>query len=293
MKKMILIAALISAATVAKADEQHDTVLSVINPSSVTITETPEGFGVSVTTVTSEGESRSDYSESFDNPVRIDARRWRSRISLAPSGDSDWDLTVGGPGIGWVNACGQPDGMGVEMGKSLEISWLNALAVTYRLPLRSSWISLGFGFDWRNYRISTGASRFVPDGNGGVEIGEYPEGVTPKGSRLKVFSMGVPLLWHQQLPFRIFGQSCVLWLGAVFNYNSHASMKTKWELPDGSKAEQKVNHIGHRRFTVDFIGMLRVWYGINLYVRYSPNSVLRGAGQPRFNPLSTGLILFY
>ena len=293
MKKTLLIAAMIHAAALANAQERPDTILSVSNPSSVTITETPEGFGVSVVTNTQNGESRSAYSESFDNPVKVDARSWRSCLSLAPSKNLKWDVTVSEPGIGWINACGQPDGMGVEMGKSLEISWLNALAVTYRLPLRSSWISLGFGFDWRNYRISTGASRFVPDGNGGVEIGEYPEGVTPKGSRLKVFSMGVPLLWHQRLPFRIFGQSCVLRLGAVFNYNSHASMKTKWELPDGSKAEQKVNHIGHRRFTVDFIGMLRVWYGINLYVRYSPNSVLRGVGQPRFNPLSTGLILFY
>ena len=293
MKKTLLIAAMIHAAALANAQERPDTILSVSNPSSVTITETPEGFGVSVVTNTQNGESRSAYSESFDNPVKVDARSWRSCLSLAPSKNLKWDVTVSGPGIGWINACGQPDGMGVEMGKSLEISWLNALAVTYRLPLRSSWISLGFGFDWRNYRISTGASRFVPDGNGGVEIGEYPEGVTPKGSRLKVFSMGVPLLWHQRLPFRIFGQPCVIGLGAVFNYNSHASMKTKWELPDGSKAEQKTNHIGHRRFTVDFMGMVRIWSGVNLYVRYSPNSVLRGVGQPRFNPLSTGIIRFY
>ncbi len=284
---------MVFAACVVKAEEKTDTVLSVSNPSSVTITETPEGFGLSVTTVTPEGESRSDYSESFDNPVKVDARSWHSPLSLNPCGNAKLDITVSGPGIGWVNACGQPDGMGIEMGKSLEISWLHALAVSYRLPWRSSWVSLGFGFDWRNYRISTGATRFVSTENGGVGIGEYPEEVTPKGSRLKVFSMGVPLIWHQRLPLRLFGYNCVIGLGAVFNYNSHASMKTKWEMPDGSKVEQKTNHIGHRRFTVDFIGMVHVWAGVNLYVRYSPNSVLRGAGQPRFNPLSSGIMIFY
>ena len=81
--------------------------------------------------------------------------------------------------------------------------------------------------------------------------------------------------------------------GAVFNYNSHASLKTKWVTVDGDRAEQKTNHIGHRRFTVDFIGLVRIWSGVNLYVRYSPNSVLRGAGQPKFNPLSSGIILYY
>lgn len=293
MKKISFIAALFFAAGAAFAQERPDTILSVTNPSSVTVTETPEGFGVSVTTVNSEGESRSEYSESFDYPVRVDARRWRSHLSLTPSGRSHWEVTMGGPGIGWVNACGQPDGLGIEMGKSLEISWLNALSVSYTLPWRSSRISLGIGFDWRNYRISTGATRFIPTENGGVTFGEYPEGVNPKGSRLKVFSFGVPLVWHQRLPFRIFGDRCYVGLGAIFNYNSHASMKTKWELPDGSKAEQNINHIGQRRFTVDFIGTVRIWSGINLYVRYSPQSVLRGPGQPRFTPLSSGIILFY
>lgn len=293
MKKTILIAAMIYAAAAANAQERPDTILSVSNPSSVTITETPAGFGVAVVTNTEDGESRSDYSESFDHPVKVDARRWRSRISLTSSKKSQWDLSVGGPGIGWVNACGQPDGMNIEMGKSLEISWLHALAFTYKMPWRTSWLSLGFGFDWRNYRMSTGETRFVSAENGGVAIGEYPEGAIPKGSRLKVFSMGVPLLWHQRLPFRMFGDPCVVSLGAVFNYNSHASMKTKWEMPDGSKAEQKTNHIGHRRFTVDLIGLVRIWSGINLYVRWSPNSVLRGSGQPRFTPLSSGIILFY
>ena len=293
MKRIIFLAAMVYAAITANADERPDTVLSVCNPSTVSITETPEGFGVSVVSVTADGESRSDYSESFDTPVKVEAKRWRSPGCIGSSGNSTWDIILGGPGIGWVNACGQPEGMGIEMGKSLEISWLNALAVCYRLPWRSSWITLGVGMDWRNYRISTGENRFVPTENGGVASGAYPEGVTPKGSRLKVFSIGLPLIWHQKMPFRIFGDRCVVGFGAVFNYNPHASMKTKWEMPDGVKVVQNVDHIGHRRFSIDLIGAVRVWSGINLYVRYSPNSVLRGPGQPQFRPLSGGIMLYY
>ena len=234
------------------------------------------------------------YTDKFDKPVTVKAKKWRSALTLPldKGRSSNWDLTVGGPGIGWVNACGQPEGMGVEMGKSLEISWLNMIAVKYRMPWKSSHLSIGFGLDWRNYRISTSQNRFIPTENGGVATGQYPDDVEAKGSRLKVFSLGVPLLWHQTLPFRFIGDNCSLRLGAVFNYNPHASMKTKWETPDGEKAEQVTDHIGQRRFTIDFMAALHIGYGLNLYVKYSPNSVLRGSGQPSFTPLSSGLILF-
>lgn len=293
--KHILATLLLTAAatyTCAATPQQPDTVLSVNSPTTVTLTEAPSGFNLAVISKTADGETRSDYTESFDRPVRIEARRNHGSLSIVNTGNSPWDLNVGGPGIGWVNACGQPDGTGIEMGKSLEISWLNALAVSYRMPWKSSRLTLGFGFTWRNYRISTSQNRFIPTENGGVATGQYPDDVEAKGSRLKVFSLGVPLLWHQTLPFRFIGDNCSLRLGAVFNYNPHASMKTKWETPDGEKAEQVTDHIGQRRFTIDFMAALHIGYGLNLYVKYSPNSVLRGSGQPSFTPLSSGLILF-
>lgn len=275
------------------AQERPDTVMSVTNPSSVTITENPEGFAVSVLTSGPDGESRSEYSEAFDKPVRIEAVRQRASLTIASSDDNSWDFTLGGPGIGLVNACGQPDGMGIEMGKSFEISWLNAIAVSYRMPWSTSRLSLGIGIDWRNYRISTSATRFIPVEGGGVGIGQYPEGVEAHGSRLKVFGIGMPLIWHQTLPFNIFGDKCLFGLGMVFNYNPHASMLTKWTTADGMKAKQSTDNIGHRRFTVDLIGLVRVWRSISLYVRYSPQTVLKGAGQPRFRPLSSGVVIYY
>lgn len=293
MKHILFFAMFIPTAVMANDYERPDTVMSVTNPASVSITESPEGFSVSVVSATAAGDTCSGYSESFEAPVRVEAHRTRSPLSYCMSRDNRWDLIVGGPGIGWVNACGQPDGMNAEMGKSLEISWLNVISVRYRLPWHTSTISFGFGFDWRNYRISTGETRFIPTDAGGVALGGYPEGVEPEGSRLKVFSMGVPIVWHQSLPFKIFGNDFSFGIGAVFNYNSHASLKTKWLMSDGAKAEQTSDHIGHRRFTVDFLATVRVWGGISLYVRYSPNSVLRGAGQPKFTPLSSGIVLFY
>lgn len=295
MKNLYIAMFLAMAASVATAQEKTDTLMSVKSASRVVLTENPQGFRVEVTPDSLSGDSTVVFAAEFSTPVTTVSRRWQASTAapiMSSSFGEKWDLCVGGPGIGWVNACGQPAGLGVEMGKSIEVSWLNILALKYRLPWKTSTISVGFGVDWRNYRISTSSSRFVTE-NGRVTYGPYPEGADGKGSRLQVFGMGIPVLWQQSLPFKMFGSRCMLGVGAVFNYNSSASLKTKWYTEEGLKAEQTSHNIGHRRFTVDLMALVRVWGAVNVYVRYSPNSVLRGAGQLQFRPLSSGIILYY
>ncbi len=181
------------------------------------------------------------------------------------------------------------------MGKSLEISWLNMISVKYSpRVLRHTTFSIGFGFDWRNYRISTGQHRLISTEAGGVTTAPFPEGAAPHGSRLKVFGMGIPVLITQEIPVKwLDGSRGSISVGAVFNYNSHGSLKAEWTDSNGHEATYKTNHIGHRRFTLDLIGIVKVGWGLNLYARYSPQTVLRGAGQPKFRPFSTGLIFMY
>lgn len=269
-----------------------DTIAHITDATRLIITENPEEMKVMITRVENGDTITDDISRSLDNTV-VRQRTWNSPLHTFSSGtNSKWDFCLGGPGIGWVNASGQPAGLGIEMGKSLEISWLNMVSVKYSMP--HSVLSIGFGFDWRNYRISTSSHGFIPTENGGVGIGPYPEGTTSHGSRLKIFSMGVPVLWTQLLPLKwLDGRPLAITAGAVFNYNSHGSLQTKWTEADGTEATLKTNHIGHRRFSIDFIGLVKIGWGLNAYVRYSPNTVLRGAGQPRFKPFSTGLIFMY
>ncbi len=291
---ILLIAAILLSGHEASAGNRPDTISNVHNASRLVITESPSGAAIKITR-NENGDSISELiSRSFDGPVTLEQRKWHSTIGHEISPTSNWDLCFGGPGIGWISSVGQPDGTGLEMGKSLEVSWLNMFSLNYTLPSKNSKISIGFGFDWRNYRISTGATRFVTTDDGGVAIAPYPEGVTAHGSRLKVFSMGVPVLWGQAFPLRtIDGSKFFMSAGAVLNYSSHGSLLTEWTDADGNKVKMKSNHIGHRRFSVDFIALAKIGWGLNLYVRYSPQTVLKGANQPHFRPFSTGLILYY
>lgn len=294
MKKTIITilgAMLCTAAATAASPEKADTVMSVDSPDRVTITESPDGVSIIVNGLKGDSTFVASHSRRFDAPTRVNAKSWHAPIPLSRS-RSGWEFTIGGPGIGWTMAVGQPDGTGIEMGKSLEISWLNMVALAYRMPWQSSALSFGFGLDWRNYRNSTSASCFVPV-DGRVEIGSYADGVSGTSSRLKVFSLGIPVLWKQKLPFRMLGTQATLSLGAVFCYNSHASLRTCWTEPDGTKAVRTSNRIGQRRFSIDLIGLFTIAGPMSAYVRYSPNSVLRGPLQPHFRPFSTGLIFFY
>ncbi|MCM1400691.1 MAG: hypothetical protein NC189_01610 [Bacteroides sp.] len=292
MKKAIITSLLfVPAALYAMPAQQADTLVNISNASSVTVTESPSEMNVWIQRAEESDTITDVFSVKLENAT-VRQRQWANPLKAITGGSSKWDVVLSGPSVGWVNAVGQPAGLGIEMGKSMEISWLNMLAVVYKL--KHSELSVGFGFDWRNYRISTGVHRFAGTPEGGVCVEPYPEGSTPHGSRLKVFSMGIPVLWRQILPFNTLdGHRFSITAGVVLNYNSHGSMLAKWTTADGRDAEYRTNHIGQRRFTIDFLGIIHLGWGINAYVRYSPNTVLRGTGQPRFRPLSTGLLFAF
>ncbi|MDE6322874.1 MAG: hypothetical protein K2L85_02000 [Paramuribaculum sp.] len=293
MKTSIISSLFLFAAINASGQTAADTIADITDASRLIITENASNVTVSIANE-SEGDSLTEIlSRNVDNTV-IKQRYWNSPLRIINNNDRPkFDLCIGGPGIGWVNAVDQPDGLGLEMGKSLEISWLNMLSIKYD-PWKWGTLSFGLGLDWRNYRISTSDHRMITTEDNGIGIDSYPEGATPHGSRLKVFSLGVPIMWTQRMPLRwLDGSYFHITVGAIFNYNAHGSLQTKWTEADGRDAVMKTNHIGQRLFTVDFIGMVKIGWGLNAYVRYSPQTVLRGKNRPQFKPFSTGMVFLF
>lgn len=172
------------------------------------------------------------------------------------------------------------------MGKSFEISWLNILAAQATNRFGNSF-SLGVGINWRNYRTTLDNCFTVTDGV--VGTGQYPEGVEPRLSRIKIFSVQFPLLYSQRLPFGIWRERMLLRFGPIFNLNSHASVLTAWH--DGKhSSEYKVNGINVRPFTIDLFASLHVCDFVSLYARYSPYYALTGHHSLNFHQFSTGVL---
>ena len=193
------------------------------------------------------------------------------------------NLCVGGFGFGVVNAIETSEGMDMDMGASYEFSLDHLLRFNYNvLPATS--VSMGFGMTWRNYRM-TGRTRFIKEGDKLV-LGAYPEGSDIKFSRLKVFSLTVPFMINQSL-----GRKVVFSVGPVVNFNTHASLKTRYTLND-EKVKEKNNNIHQNRMTVDLMAKLR-FNSLGVYAKYSPSDMLNTDFGPKFRSFSTGITLFY
>ena len=274
---------------------EPDTLMITKNASRAVITENAGGLKVTVSDLNGDSIVENVYFQPYAPNSSVKSTQNTSTWTTTTFNEGvigikvknhHWEAVSGGFCLGFTNAQGQPADLGLQWNKSLEISWINALAVRYRY--RSISVSFGFGFDWRNYKITTSGHRLALNGSGGVTAAPYPEGASSQFSRIKVFSFALPLLYTQKIP----GTSISVTAGGILNFNTHASLKTCYDNADGNRVEEYAEHFNHRRVTVDLFGSLNFYKGCGLYVRYSPQTVLQGHNSPEFKPLSAGFILF-
>ena len=275
------------------ANTLQDTIIVVKNPNQVTIEKTRNSMSVKV-----EGSADNPDYYYYLQKMEVDS----TAAVITEEKNADWDFTipfigtkkenrksrmnlcVGGFGFGMVNAIDAPDDMNVDMGASYELMWDNMLKLNYYVVPNTTSISMGFGMTWRNYRM-TGRTRFIQKGDN-LLLGSYPEGAEIKFSRLKVFSLTVPFMINQSL-----GRNVVLSVGPVINFNTHASLKTRYVL-NGEKVKEKSNDIHHSKMTIDLMAKLR-FKSIGVYAKYSPSDVLNTDFGPKFRSFSTGITWFY
>ncbi len=289
MKKYIAstLTVLLSTHCMVAETEVPDTIFSMNNPSTVVITETNNGIAVNV------DDNESIYIADYKQPSRFSTSQYTFKFQsfnlnngLGVNTSSHWDIITGGLNIGMVKALDQPSGLDLQWSKSFEISWLNTLGVRY--SHKSISVSLGIGLDWRNYKMTTTDHYMISPGSGQITISPYPDGAHHGGSRIKVFSLGFPLLFTQHIP----RTTLALTAGGIFNINTHASLKSTYENANGHKIEEYSEGIGRRIVTFDLYGAITFYKGNGLYIRYSPQSALKTPMTPKFNPLSIGITLF-
>ena len=290
-KFLVLVLSLLIGSLGGYANTLQDTIIVVNNAKKVTIEKKRKSMFVKV-----EG--------SDDNPDYFYSQRMEVDSTAAviiEEKNADWDfnipfinkksktkkyrrnLCVGGFGFGVVNAMDAPEGMDVDMGSSYELSLDHLLRFNYNI-LPTTSVSMGFGMTWRNYRM-TGSTRFIKEGDK-LFLGAYPEGADIKFSRLKVFSLTVPFMINQSL-----GRKVVFSVGPVVNFNTHASLKTRYTL-NGEKVKETDNNIHQNRMTIDLMAKLR-FNSLGVYTKYSPSDMLNTEFGPKFRSFSAGITLFY
>lgn len=189
-------------------------------------------------------------------------------------------------GLGLCSAVGADEGVSTDIGSSWELFW-TILEYSYSPYDNRHEFSAGLSLDWRNYRM-TGYSRFVKGSDGRVGAEKYPDGYEPDFSRIKVFSLSIPLMWHYR-----FARKWSFGVGPVLNFNTYASIKSRYRDAEGRKHKDVFKHIHQRPFTVGVMAELNILNQVNLYCKYTPMSVLSPdyAQGTCFQSLSFGVYL--
>ena len=143
-------------------------------------------------------------------------------------------------------------------------------------------VSVGLGVDWRNYRM-TDDQLFTKGPDGNVTVERFPLEFEPKFSRIKVFSLTATLRYRHD-----FGHGFAIGFGPVVNFNTYASIKTRYKLL-GDKVKHMEKNIRQRPITIDWMLDLSI-ADVPFYVKYSNNNVLKDGGV-KFRSLSFGLYL--
>lgn len=187
-------------------------------------------------------------------------------------------------GLGVSAPTNVPESMDLKPMKSMEaMIWV----LYNHTPFKGkNTFSAGLGFTARSYGLDTN-QMFTKDGST-IGLGTFPEGSGSHRSRLSIGSLSVPFFFSHE-----FGKKShvSLTLGPVVNFNLGGSLTNKFKTSDANydyMTEATASGIGQRPVTVDFMGVLRL-YGIGLYMKYSPQSVLKTDRGPQFHALSFGI----
>lgn len=273
---------------------EQDTLMSRKNTPKITILETREGIIVHATD--SIGNLSDSIRISYPSVAVITTKQKDMLISgegdnysvdrTVKTGKSRWNAIMGGVCLGLSNPIGQDHGGGLEWSKSIEAGWFQCLGVSFEMS-RHTWLSLGIGFNWRNYKITTSDKRIIVNSNRQLEWDAYPAGAIPQNSRLKIFSLQFPLMFTGQMP----GTSLIFEAGPIFNFNTYGSVLTQYKDNLGNKYKDFTKDIDKRLFTVDIFGSIYIKSGVGIYARYSPMKVMNGDTGINFTPLSIGIII--
>ncbi|MDE6525066.1 MAG: hypothetical protein K2L66_05850 [Paramuribaculum sp.] len=287
MKRLIisLAAAITAIAGMSASTAAPDSIIQIDNARRVTVTDIDGTVAISVecpdTTLTFTHAAARSHS------VRSGSGLFSSRLlrSNAKRSDQGTDWIIGSVSMGVTGAPGAQ--INIEPAKSFEISMLMFPGIRHYAGNEA--FSIGLGYTWRNYRSTTG-QRFVKTGDNSIGIDAFPEGVTPRMSRLHTFSLQLPMMYEHTFPCHVYNTRFMIGAGIIPAYNAYGSIKTTWTDADGHRDKDFHRGVGLRKFSVDFMVMMRVSSGLGVFFRYSPCDVLQGSS-PRFKSWTAGAAL--
>jgi hypothetical protein len=149
-------------------------------------------------------------------------------------------------------------------------------------------ITTGFGLNWRNYHLDM--NKHLVETNNVVSAQDAPLGVNYDFSRLRVFSLTVPVMLEFQ---HNIGTKHTFFVsaGVVGGVNTSSSYRVKFTEPDGDK-ENRVESKGLNVAPITLDYMAQIGYGKwSVYAKYSPFGLFQAQKGPAVQAVSLGATL--
>lgn len=274
-------------------DAERITMTKEANKQTITIVKEGEGgyrFCMKQKGIAS--ETRTVYSETnntWDFNIPIIKQKKRTDNGYRPYSHFEFNILCDLEfGMGLVSAHSQAPGMDVGFDNAGWEFILNNLFNWEYNPFRKTHLSLGFGVDWRNYRMK-GKNRFLKEDNKLI-VAPYPDDADIDFSRVKVFSLTLELMLRQDINKKI-----SIAAGPIVNFNTHASIKTRYAIGSGKERErfkETSSNIHQKPVTVDFKAQLNI-SPLAFYFKYSPTNTLDTDYGPEFKSMSTGICITF
>ena len=212
------------------------------------------------------GPARLDFSVPFYNKIKKEIPAWDT-------------VSPGNFGVGLLSA--SPDALDFRSQRSYEV-FLYLCDDGYRFSRFLS-LNYGLGLDWKNFTMCKDGMMTKED-DGNILIGNWPENVQPKVSKLRVFCITLPVTIGFNV-YRGIGFS----IGPVVNLNAYSSIVNKYRLND-EKQKDKSKGAHCNIATVDCMFQLNL-KDVGMYVKYSPMNLMDTDYWPEFQHWSAGLVL--
>ena len=269
--------------------ESPDRKTVITNPKKVTISE--ENGKAIISVIEQKGDTSYDYKYEITSatPLSVSSTSdWDVNYPFKRDRDKDedefktWETFVDGFYAGWGSSKVEGEALLQSKISTNEVGILNFFGVGYH-PSHSTRISLGIGYNYRNYNLKK-QNYFFKAGDV-VEILPFGEEFNHRQSDLSIHSFQFPLLLNQRL-----GSKFNIELGPVMMWNFYADIDRKYKAVDTEYSEL-TNKLKQNPFHVEGFAAL-AWDDLGIYFRYNPNKVFKeGYGPEIKNTWTLGVMI--
>lgn len=280
------IAAAVISLTAAAQTEAPDTIAAFDNPTSVTITDRPDGTQtVTVTWLNPKGE-KTAFQYTVSGPEGqssfIDNRRgWNlNRLLSSRTPGRHQKVTTGWMQDIYAGALIPTGDHGIVTG-GWEIGVNNIVCGIWQPGRNSAWLSLGAGLGWEIQTVGHGYTLYKD--NGALVMAPHQEGHYDYRTNINRFHFTVPL--SAGIPLS--GSFCLKITGEL-HLNSYVTASSSWKMPDNVKASYSFKGLHQKIVTADITGAIGWRDGIGVYVTYSPMNPFKKGYGPEYKTIAIG-----